>query len=99
MERRQTERGFNIIEFTDRYGLPCSLQESSLAGEDAIWLGVHDPQPKVLVHGEGWKPVDLQALVDGELHLSTRMHLTVEMVRELLPYLQSFVEKGDLADA
>lgn len=99
MVKRQTERGFNIVEFTDRYGLPCSLQESSLAGEDAIWLGVHDPQPKVLVYGEGWRPVDLRALVSGELCISTRMHLTVEMVRELLPYLNAFVEKGDLGDA
>ncbi len=40
MQTEQTERGFNIIKFTDRYGQACSLQESSLAFESAIWLGV-----------------------------------------------------------
>lgn len=39
-----TERGFQIIRFTDRYGEDCSLQQSSLAdyeqpGSSAIWLG------------------------------------------------------------
>ena len=38
MER--TERGFNRGEFADRYNSKCSLQESSLADEAAIWLGV-----------------------------------------------------------
>lgn len=37
---RATNRGFLLCEFTDRYGAKCSLQESSLATEDCIWLGV-----------------------------------------------------------
>jgi len=36
-----TNRGFVRYEFDDRYGEPCSLQESSLAFEDAIWLGTN----------------------------------------------------------
>ena len=36
-----TARGFRIVEFTDLYNKPCSLQESSLATDEAIWLGVH----------------------------------------------------------
>lgn len=40
LDFRPTLRGFWRAEFQDRYGCACSLQESSLATEDAIWLGV-----------------------------------------------------------
>lgn len=33
------DRGFLRGQFTDRYGFPCSIQKSSLATEDCIWLG------------------------------------------------------------
>jgi hypothetical protein len=36
---KKTERGFLREEFKDIYGHPCSIQESSLATEDAVWLG------------------------------------------------------------
>jgi hypothetical protein len=35
-----TERGFMRGEFKDRYGKDCSIQESSIATEYCIWLGV-----------------------------------------------------------
>lgn len=35
-----TERGFMRGEFKDRYGKDCSIQQSSIATEDCIWLGV-----------------------------------------------------------
>jgi len=35
-----TDRGFAVAEFVDLYGSQCSLQKSSLATDDAIWLGV-----------------------------------------------------------
>jgi hypothetical protein len=35
----QTLRGFAWSEFTDHNGNQCSLQKSSLATEDCIWLG------------------------------------------------------------
>lgn len=38
----RTERGFAIGTFIDRYGDVCSIQKSSLATEDAIWLGIHE---------------------------------------------------------
>ncbi len=38
-----TPRGFGLIEFSDDYGTPCSLQESSSAQVHRIWLGVNDP--------------------------------------------------------
>lgn len=40
MEFKPTKRGFLRATFQDRYGSECSVQESSLAGEDCIWLGV-----------------------------------------------------------
>jgi hypothetical protein len=40
MQIEHTPRGFSISEFTDRYGCKCSIQKSSLATEDCIWLGV-----------------------------------------------------------
>ena len=37
-----TERGFEKAKFSDIYGENCSIQESSLASQSAIWLGVDD---------------------------------------------------------
>lgn len=39
----KTERGFSRVDFDDLYGDRCSLQKSSLASEDAIWLGQNEP--------------------------------------------------------
>ena len=64
----KTERGFKRGEFRDQYDKLCSLQKSSLATQDCIWLGL-----------------------DQE-----RMHLTQEMVAELLPRLEKFVYTGEL---
>lgn len=41
MKVTKTERGFYRADFIDRYGADCSIQESSLAGEDCIWLGMN----------------------------------------------------------
>lgn len=38
---KHTKRGFALIEFKDQYGAACSLQKSSLATADCVWLGVH----------------------------------------------------------
>lgn len=42
-----TSRGFEIINFTDRNGEKCSLQQSSLAdfeqpGTSAVWIGIQN---------------------------------------------------------
>lgn len=57
IELTQTNRGFAVAPFTDRYGAHCSLQKSSLATEDAIWFGV----------GQTREGVDVK---DGRMHLS-----------------------------
>lgn len=93
----KTLRGFDITEFIDRYGQKCSLQKSSLAFEDCIWFGITNPIPQVMASkiidgGVGWADVP----VHKDIQISGRMHLTREMVAEMLPYLQKFVETGQL---
>ena len=94
----KTGRGFALGEFTDSYENICSIQKSSLATEDAIWLGCDNANPRILackVNGgipNGW--VDYP--VPEDVSFTTRMHLTVKMVEALIPLLQKFVKTGNL---
>ncbi|MCP4741455.1 MAG: hypothetical protein GY871_04395 [Actinomycetales bacterium] len=90
-----TQRGFGRIEFIDRYGDECSVQESSLATERCIWLGISDAKPQICTPGKGWSEVPLP---EGTF-IGSRMHLTQGMAAELIPILQHFVETGDLPRA
>lgn len=99
MELKQgvTNRGFKLIEFWDRYGTECSIQKSSLAFENAIWFGVDNADPKIMASkvregGTGWVPFE----IPKDVLLTTRMHLTQEQVKALLPILTVFAETGDL---
>lgn len=103
MIKSHTNRGFRYIEFEDRYDQKCSVQKSSLAFEDAIWMGIEDADPKIMATDArrlgiptketvGWIPYP----VPDEVLLSTRMHLTRDQVAELLPILQHFVDTGEL---
>lgn len=92
MKVEATGRGFDLINFKDRYGVGCSLQKSSLFTEDCIWFGCDEADPKMMVSGKGWQPVKMPA----EYIANTRMHLTQEQVRELLPFLEKFAETGEL---
>lgn len=90
--RTKTNRGFERLEFVDLYGVECSLQASSLATDEAVWLGCSDANLKKLVQFQGWTPVEMP-----ENHsATTRMHLNREQVAALLPHLQRFVETGEL---
>lgn len=40
VEFKQTKKNLLRGEFKDRYGAECSIQESSLPGEECLWLGV-----------------------------------------------------------
>ena len=102
-------RGFSRMDFTDRYGEQCSLQKSSLATEDAIWLGVNEPKliefcPTPRETDEAWFDVTQGAMEkvkhrpQNEMYLSGRMHLTRDMVKILLPYLYNFVNRGELTE-
>lgn len=97
MEKKKTQRGFAFYEFKDRYNVPCSLQKSSLATEDAIWFGVDDPDPQIMASdtpqgGTGW----VKYPIPENVNLKTRMHLTVDQVKELIPILQQFVKTGEI---
>ena len=105
----RTARGFELVEFADRYGTPCSLQASSLAeyekpGTSAIWLGPNDATPKVLAsqaqslgvgtaERTGWVPYPIHPSVS----LTTRMHLDREQVAALILHLQSWLDNDSFA--
>lgn len=92
-----TNRGFKLIEFTDCYDAKCNIQKSSLATEDAIWLGVEDANPQIMAskvkkNGVGW----VKYSIPEDVLLTTRMHLTREQVRDLISILKRFVDTGEI---
>lgn len=99
LKGKVTNRGFGLIEFKDIYGDGCEIQKSSLADADAIWFGIADADPQIMASktkegGTGWVPYK----IPEDVFLTTRMHLSQEAVKELLPILQHFAETGDLPD-
>ncbi len=91
LTKTKTNRGFGLFDFKDKYGRECSLQDSSLASEPAIWFGIDNANPKILKKGSGWVPFS----VPDDVHFTTRMHLTQEQVKALLPILTYFAETGE----
>lgn len=97
MKIGKTNRGFDLIEFNDYYDEGCSIQKSSLATEDCIWIGIDDPKPKIMASkiidgGVGWAKYPIPA----DVQFNTRMHLSREQVKELIQILQKFVDTGDI---
>lgn len=103
MNLENNQRGFAHGNFIDRYGEECSIQKSSLAFEDCIWLGVSKVKPQIMAsqaaslgvkteETSGW----IEFPIPKEVLLSSRMHLTREHVKELLPILQKFVDTGSI---
>lgn len=91
----ETQRGFEIVKFVDRSGVPCSLQASSLAeyekpGTSAIWIGCEDANPQVFVpYGNpAWQPFPLPK----DCVTNTRAHLSREQVEVLILHLQNWLE-------
>jgi len=96
LEKDVTGRGFGIWNFDDLYGHGCSLQDSSLAGEAAIWFGIDDAEPIIMASktdkgGTGWVPFE----IPDDVMLHTRMHLSQTQVKALLPILIHFAETGE----
>jgi hypothetical protein len=98
-----TQRGFGRLTFTDLYGAECSLQESSLADTDAIWLGVNDASPRILASKAaslgaetsetcGWIPFP----VPDAVSFTTRMHLDRKQAKMLIKELRHFVKTGNM---
>lgn len=96
----RTERGFGIGKFTDSKGVDCSIQDSSLATEAAIWFGVKEANPQRLegdvmvavkppvepIPIEGWPGLTHDILYN------TRMHLTIRHVKTLIRNFEKFLE-------
>jgi len=91
-EDLRTSRGFAKTTFADQHGVECSLQKSSVATEDCIWLGCNDANPRVLIQGAGWVPWPMPK----EYVADTRMHLTREQAAFLAERLQRFADTGEL---
>lgn len=76
---RKSGRGFEFIEFKDLNGEECSLQASSLATTDAVWLGCDN---NAKIHHVTGDP------------LSPRMHMDRKQVKLLVASLMRWLEKG-----
>ena len=74
-----TKRGFEYIDFIDRYGAKCSLQQSSLAefvkpGTSAIWLGVERNL--------------------NNIEVNERMHIDLKQAKALVKVLNKWIKNG-----
>lgn len=97
LKETTTQRGFKLIEFEDLYNAKCNIQKSSLASYDAIWFGLENADPKILASkvqegGTGW----VKYPIPEDVMMSTRMHLSRDDVKALLPILQKFVDTGEI---
>ncbi len=82
---RDTHKGLRVANFTDRYGESCSIQRSSIAGEDCIWLGRDDP-PR---NGNG-QPL-------ARMHLDRRM--VRELLPALIQFVNEGTLPGEPDDS
>ncbi len=90
---------FGYVKFEDKYGLPCSMQQSSITTERCMWLGVDDAKPVVKAKDAiklgiqthetvGW--IDYN--IPKEVLLHTRMHLTEKQVVALIAHLRQWLK-------
>ncbi len=97
MKLKNTQRGFSRGEFKDKDGVECSIQISSIAGEDCIWLGANDIGISI---GYPWREVSEEEIIakfgGKALVGNNRMHLNRKQIKKLLPLLIKFVETGEL---
>lgn len=106
-EQTETQRGFIKLRFKDSYGKLCSLQESSNAEDDYIWLGIEDAEPLIMEQDAvklglisrdkptaGW--VDYP--IPQEVLLHTRMHLNKEQATILGLKLLHFGASEDISE-
>ena len=111
MKCKKTIRGFAYYEFKDSNGEKCSLQMSSSACEDKIWLGIDEAKimefyPAPRETDKSWFEIPKEE-VEAKLkhrpqnniyYKNQRMHLTRKQVKKLLPILQRFVETGKISE-
>lgn len=95
MNLEKNQRGFENLKFVDSYNNQCSIQKSSSAMDDFIWLGIDNP--KLTVFNDESMGQYLETTLPKTWVVDSRMHLSREQVAELLPILQKFVETGELS--
>jgi len=95
LEIKHTSRGFPYTEFKDYNGRECSVQKSSIATEDCIWLGADKIELKEFANGQWVNREEFDETTSRYIS-NNRMHLTQEQVAELIPILQLFVETGEI---
>lgn len=101
MKNKKTKRGFNYVNFKDARGTECSIQMSSNASNECIWIGadkigLHEfvayRRPEAWVHR-----IDVdESTQEHHFVANNRMELTRADVKKLLPILQNFVDSGIL---
>ena len=104
-KKSKTNRGFPIITFADDYGVPCSIQKSSSAMEERIWIGVTDKNCRVMASNHpdlAAKRTDCpphernNGWVDYPLPpdavVTTRMHINRRQARKIAAILLHFSE-------
>lgn len=96
MNRSKTIRGFDIINFIDSKGVECSIQKSSQADDDYIWLGANKIGLKRFIAGRGWEDIELTQNSYENYIANNRIHINREQAREIVEALQVFIETGDL---
>jgi len=89
----KTQRGFVKGEFKDHFNNQCSIQKSSNM-EDCIWLGIDKPKLVVFEDERMGKYIETELPKNWDVH--SRMHLTREQVKSLIPLLQNFVRTGEI---
>jgi hypothetical protein len=103
MKKQKTSRGFAYYKFIESNGNICSIQKSSAAEQDLIWLGCD----KLDIQGftpygqpESWASITEEQINEkfGTEHINgnNRMHLSRETVSKLIPILQKFVDTGNI---
>lgn len=103
MKKEKTGRGFSFYKFKDGSGTKCSIQKSSVATEDMIWIGVSDPDPKIMASqasqfgiktdkNNGW----IKYPIPDEVIIKTRMHLNRKQALNLIRVLLRFIIRGEI---
>lgn len=95
MNLERNQRGFEKGKFKDSYNNECSIQKSSAAMDDFIWLGIDKPKLTVFENENMGKYIE--TVLPKTWMVDSRMHLSREQVAELLPILKKFVDTGELS--
>lgn len=77
----KNSRGFSYFSFKDRNGEDCSIQKSSIATEDCLWIGCDNNSMPHHATGQ---------------YSSPRMHINKNMAKKIIKKLIKFVETGDI---